>query len=770
MPSPSSTIRAFLLTASGYDSGGRYLITLWARGEDGRPIRIVIDDFRPLFFVVRTTLEALTHACVERRPLPMRTMDHQEVDCCYFAAYAAMLDAAQELRRNGVRVLESDCYPVDRYLMERFVKGGFEARGPMLGRNGIVEMHNPVVRGAEAEAPLSVMTVDIENNVATGALYCIGCGGTADICFMVGDGPDNPAVRWCRDEADCLRRFLAHVKDEDPDIILGWNVVDFDLSHLEKRCAANNVPFALGREGTARVVESQRRYTNKVVRISGRVVMDAPFMLRANQQTFEEYSLDFVASELLGEHKSITTTGREKIAHIDHLYASDKAALARYNLDDVRLTRRIFDIAGILPNAVQRTRRSGLLLDRGGGSVASFEYLYLPLLHRKGFVANDVVDVAAPGKPLSGGYVMDTVPGIYRNVLVCDFKSLYPTIIRTFLIDPLGHISRSANRIQGPVGPSFARDETILPEILRELMAARAKARTEKNPYLAQAIKILMNSFYGVLGTQGCRFFSWDLAQTITGTGQFVFKETAAFIEKEFGVRVIYGDTDSLFLLAGPDNPEPDCPDLGRRIVARVNEWLGACLRDRFGAESCLELEFEERFLHFFMPPIRGTDIGSKKRYCGTTMENGSLVLHFKGLESARTDWTEMAREFQHELYLRVFQGKPVEEYIRATVDAVRAGRVDDKLVYRKRLRKHLDEYTVNVPPHAQAAKLLDEPRSMISYFITRDGPQPVEKRAAALDYEHYIDAQIRPIAESILGCVGLTFERIVSGQQELFG
>jgi DNA polymerase-2 len=150
-------------------------------------------------------------------------------------------------------------------------------------------------------------------------------------------------------------------------------------------------------------------------------------------------------------------------------------------------------------------------------------------------------------------------------------------------------------------------------------------------------------------------------------------------------------------------------------------------------------------------------------------VKEGTLSLHFKGMESARSDWTELAKEFQSTLYMKVFTKEPVEEYILATVNRVKRGDVDDKLVYQKQLRKPLHEYTASIPPHVQAAKLLESPGHTIRYYITTDGPQPVEKVSAPLDYEHYIDAQLRPVADAILEWIDLDFDAILCGQQDLF-
>ncbi len=760
----------FLLTAAGGDRGGRFTLTLHGRAVTGEVVHIQITEYRPSFFVPRATSSVLTAGAVERRRLPLKSLDGEEVDGLYFSSLAALQDTARRIRSAAGRVYESDVHPVDRFLMERHVKGCFEVEGTATRRGRLIEFVNPHIRSADTAVTLTVFSIDIETHVAGGTIYSIACSGAADVVLMVGQEADTPTVRFFPDEAALLRAFLAHVAAEDPDIILGWNVVGFDLAFIQRRCMSLGVPFTLGRNTTARILPADPlRKRPALARIPGRAVLDVPVMLRASFHTFEEYSLDFVASEILGKRKLVRESGAMKIAAIDQLYASDKLALAHYNLEDALLTREIFDKAAILPDLVERAKLCGHLLDRVGGSVAAFDYLYLPRLHQAGYVACDVADVSSSELSVPGGHVMDSRPGLHQNVLLFDFRSLYPSIIMTFRIDPLGLASTASERVSNPVGPSFARDEHILPGIIAELLAARDRAKQTNNAPLSQAIKIIMNSFYGVLGTTGCRFFSADLASTITGTGQYILRETSAHIEQTSGCPVIYGDTDSLFVLLGAGQ-EQVAAQRATDIADEVNQWLRSQIQARFGAESALLLECERHFRYFFMPTIRGSTQGSKKRYCGALeRDDGSLQLAFTGLESARTDWTDLAQQVQHELYLRVFTQQPVEQYLVETVAAVRRGQLDDLLVYRKRIRKPLSEYTRNIPPHVKAAQLLETPPQVIAYVITRNGPQPVEQRTAVLDYEHYITTQIRPVFEQIAEWSGTSWEEIMTGQQSLF-
>ncbi len=766
----SSAAKAFLLSTSYRDNRGRFEIALYGKTEDGVPIKVIIDGFRPLFFVPRQTPPAFTSAASERKALPMKSLDHQEVDCLYFPTYRECARTAESLRASGVPVYESDINPVDRFLMERGVRGGFRVEGRIEYRGSHCYAYNPRIRGYGVSVDLTVMAIDIETNVSTGEIYSIACAGKSKKTFIRGELIEHPEMVACPNERQLLQVFFEHIGREDPDIIIGWNVIDFDLSVIQSRCDELSVPFLLGRANTARVLPSSGNHRFAVVRVQGRVVLDVPTMLRAQFYNFESYSLDNVAEQVLGKAKLISQTGAEKIAEIDRLFSEDKKALAEYNLEDSQLTLDIFKKTGILQNAVARSKLSGHLLDRLGGSVAAFDFLYLPALHRKGYVAKNTIDAERSDRLLPGGYVMDSVPGLHENVLLLDFKSLYPSLIMTFRIDPLGLHSESKSRVRGPAGPSFATDQTLLPGIIENLMQARAEAKKRRNPHLSQAVKILMNSFYGVLGTPGCRFFSYDLASTITETGRCILKMTSKYIEEHFGKKVIYGDTDSLFILLG-SQAQGNAQATGKEIVSEVNGWLTAELKKVYGVEPALELEFETHFRHFFMPTVRGGTQGSKKRYCGAIEnQNGDLQLMFKGLESARTDWTQLSREFQHELYMRIFRNQPVEDYIQRTIQRVRSGEVDEMLVYRKKINKPLSQYVGTAPPHVQAARLLDVQPRAISYYITVEGPQPVEKRHAPLDYDHYITAQIQPIAESILESKGLDFESIVTGQQDLFG
>jgi DNA polymerase-2 len=333
--------------------------------------------------------------------------------------------------------------------------------------------------------------------------------------------------------------------------------------------------------------------------------------------------------------------------------------------------------------------------------------------------------------------------------------------------------------VPGYFGGRFHRQKHILPDLIRHLGEQREAARSKGNKPLSQAIKIIMASCYGVLGSEGCRFYDTRLSASITKRGHDIILRTSEWIRQQ-GYDVIYGDTDSVFVWLRDNLDDESADETGRNLARDLNRWWQDELKADFGLESYLELEYETHYRQFFMPSIRGEETGSKKRYAGIIASDNQLV--FKGLEAVRSDWTKLARRFQKELYRRVFYGEPYQLWLKAEVDALLAGERDDELTYRKRLKRPLPMYQRSRPPHAKAAAKMDdwlkhhgrpekyqERGGWISYMLTVNGPEPVEIRQSAIDYNHYLEKQLQPVAEAIFQFTGDDFAAIAGIQHTLF-
>lgn len=803
---------AFLLTRQWRDTRDGIAVDLWWATEQGS-CWTQITRQEMVFFVLREDAEQI-QALIKRvrqwrmAEVELKTFRDKPVNALYFRSHRSARDAMDILQQHSIDFWESDIRPPERYLMERFITAG--AQLDMASASHAAQLSPPRLQStiqplidprltplADSDShwrpSLRMLSLDIETSMDAKQLYSIGVWSDADKkVFMVGEGDNTDWLVFCADEKACLLAFFECMQIIDPDILIGWNLVQFDLLVLENICKRLNMELQLGRANQSihwrhEELDGGRSF----VVIPGRVALDGIELLKAANYRYESYSLQNISQELLCESKLITGSNRGD--DITELFKTDKLALAEYNLRDCELVWKIFIRQELLDFALERSQLTGLLLDRIGGSVAAFEYLYLPRLHRRGYIAPNLgeleSDVVSPG-----GYVMNSRPGIYDNVLVLDFKSLYPSIIRTFLIDPCAFWLAQhqqldeAETVAGFNEAYFAREGHILPTIIEQLSAARDRAKQHKNAPLSHAIKIIMNSFYGVLGSTGCRFFDPRVCSSITLRGHEIIQRSRDWIEQQ-GYAVIYGDTDSLFVwlenncLGKAPKDAALCNKIGTRLAKELNNWWQQTLRDEFNLKSALEIQYETHYLRFLMPTIRGSELGTKKRYAGLVDVNGEPEMVFKGLENVRTDWTQLAKDFQSELYRKVFAGEDYLDFVRATNDEVLAGKRDMELIYRKRLRRHLHEYQKNVPPHVQAARKYVQLTGehlrrgdWISYLITSNGPEPVGRyevdmamRQSPIDYQHYIDKQLTPVADSILHFLNESLNQLVDQQLSLF-
>ncbi len=443
------------------------------------------------------------------------------------------------------------------------------------------------------------------------------------------------------------------------------------------------------------------------------------------------------------------------------------AAFALYARTDARLAYQIVGKLAVVPLAFARSQLAGMTPDRVAASIASFDFLYLSELEKQRIVAPTVrsgdsrVHVAQ-----QGGHVLEPLPGLHRNVWVFDFRSLYPSIIRTFNIDPLSYVADApadADLIRTP-GGAFHREPAILPRMLDDLFPRREAARQAGDEVASHAIKILMNSFYGVLGTPACRFCNPALANSITGSGREILLWSKRWFEAA-GFTVMYGDTDSLFVHSHDDDAQR-AHERGRQLATGLNAQLAKYIEDRWRVASRLELKLEKLYVKLFLLQARHSTRGASKRYAGLRYGAGSP--EFVGMEAVRRDWTALAKQVQRELYQRLFSDQSVDRYLADIVAQVRAGGLNDALVYRKGLRKDAGEYTATTPPHVAAARKSAQTGRTISYVMTTAGAEPTDNVRHPIDREHYIEKQIRPVAEPVLATLGLDFEQVIGDRRQL--
>ncbi len=763
------------------------------RLQDGRTFGIVERRLSPRFFVRERDVTAVAPIAHSPRVVVetscRRTMDGETVVRLHGPSARALNELAKRLAELRVPTFEADIPLHRQYLMGSGLRGPVVIRGRAReGRYVDTVFIDPEVGPADFEPRLRLLSFDIEttpeHDCVTGfsaVLWSNDAPASPEEVHMVAAPlPAAPPHLHCHpDEGALLQAFVECIRRRDPDLLTGWNVLDFDLPVLEKRFKAHGIPFRLGRTRDASRILPGQRFGGTTAIIHGRQVIDAMHLVRRTLTRFDDFRLETVARGILGRGKKTGPANEaDQAARIEELRRKNPGGFAEYCLEDARLVRDILAREQLVARTIRRATLTGLPLNRAWGSVAAFEFLYIGALHEREYVAPtlDLERADTAGAP--GGLVLEPRAGLYTDVLVFDFKSLYPSIIRTFNIDPLA--ARQARDLPdgecvfAPNGVGFARGPAILPAMIEQFWRERDRAKAAGDDLASHTYKIVMNSFYGVLGTRSCRFGDSRLAGAITSFGHLLLRWCRDRLTG-MGHEVIYGDTDSLFVAARlPQNADAaEAHQLGERLRTRLNRDLDAFIQDTYRLESRLEIEFETHYSRFLLPQARGqAGKGRAKGYAGLHRKDGKDVLDIVGMEAVRSDWTDMAHHFQENLLRLVFADAhtaEIEQFIRSWIQRLKRGELDGELVYRKRLRKRLDAYTRTTPPHVKAARLLHAPSGLIRYLITTDGPQPESDRTSPIDYVHYINKQIAPLLEAIAAVRDIDVAGAVRGEPRLF-
>jgi len=672
---------------------------------------------------------------------------------------------------------ETDIKPVQRFFIDNDLLGSVEIQGEHESSEKVDRIYkNPTLKPVQFIPKLKILSLDIESDKKTNKLFCIGLHSEnyKKNFFVTNKKLENTIS--CKTEEECLRKFRDEIMKFDPDIITGWNLIDFDLKLLQYLFSKHKINFDLGRDNQeAKIRIENNFFKSSSANFPGRQILDAlnlirdPFIKEApsiKNAKFDTYTLDDVSKTILGTGKLIK--GRKRHEELEKLYHTDQQKLVDYNLLDCKLVYDIMDKTKIIDLAIERSQLTGMPLDKITASIAAFDSLYIREARKRGLVS-PTTHYSQKESKIIGGYVQTPPHGIYHNVLVLDFKSLYPSIIKTFNLDPASYLGKNKekNSIESPNKVYFKNQDGILTDILQKLHEARELAKKNSRELANYSIKIIQNSFYGVLASPNCRYFDFDLASSITNFGRQIIQLTAKEIEKK-GFKVIYSDTDSNFVETKLEKNKALL--LGKEIQEQINNFYQNWVKENYNRKSFLELEFEKLYISLMFPLTRTKDSekAAKKRYAGLIEKNGKEELEIVGLEAIRGDWTEAAQEFQRELLLKVFKKEPLEIFIREYIKNIKEGKFDNKLLYKKSIRKDLTEYTKTTPPHVKAARQLDALDSnIIQYYITKEGPEPLQKLKHKLDYDHYVEKQIKPIANQVLALLGKDFDSLINSSKQ---
>ena len=474
---------------------------------------------------------------------------------------------------------EADILFPNRFLIDKGINGGVRVSERRLETDSLQVPHTEVV-AADVESDLRVNIFDIEVNDRNGfpedgeePIICLTSYDSFDDQYIawiwepdVGDGEiptdlsdyepyrDDIAVEIRRYETESamLDGFISYLERTDPDILTGWNFEDFDapyfLDRLEVVGQRSGVDENLSIDRLSRVDEVWRSGWGGP-NIKGRVVFDLLYGYKRTQFTeLDSYRLDAVGETELG-------VGKERYAgDIGDLWENDPTRLLEYNLRDVELCVEIDRKQGLIAFWDEVRKFVGCKLEDAptpGDAVDQY------VLHK----AYGKFALPTKGKQESeefeGGAVFDPITGVKENVTVLDLKSLYPMCMVTINAGPETKVDDdfAGETYRAPNGTRFRKEpDGIMREMVDELLTEREekkKLRNEYNPDTAEyaiydtqqaAVKVIMNSLYGVTGWDRFRLYDKEGAAAVTATGRKVIDFTAT-AANELDYEIAYGDS-----------------------------------------------------------------------------------------------------------------------------------------------------------------------------------------------------------------------------------
>jgi DNA polymerase I len=697
------------------------IIHLFGRGEDGVLHKLDITGFRPYFYIpeAQSSLEHPEEVILDR-------------ETSYVSIYGNPVLRAYVTRPSDVREVrdrythyEADVTFTSRFLIDNGLTGGVESPADYVDYREL--------KSTPIKAPLRTCILDIEctdergfPDADTDEILCLTCWDSFDNTFVTffynpsgrsldiatleaaNKGkkgcydPDIHTVHEFGDEKAMLTAFIRYLKDKNPDVLTGWNSVDFDMPYIVRRMEMlgmktemlGRLPGTVGERGTIR----------------GRSQFDLlAGYKRMKQQQQESYRLDAIAEEELGR-KKVHFTGR-----MCDMWRDNPEKLVEYNFVDVDLCvginkkNRIIDffmeVAHYVGCPFEKTMVSSVVVDNYILRRAHGKYV----LPSKGQSTEEMFE---------GALVLEPSLGLKENVVVFDLKALYPMSMMTLNASP--ETKDPNGELVAPNGVRFRKSpDGLTRSILAELMTERDNKKKERDKYSPDSeeykvldmqqdvLKIIMNTYYGVSGYARFRLYDREIASATTATGRDMISATKTIIEAE-GYKVIYGDTDSNFC-AFPPGPLEDTLARAKLVEDKLNEFYPKHAKDKLNADkSYFSIRFQKIYKLFFQA-------GKKKRYAGNLIykEGKTLdIIDIVGFEIRRSDTPHIARKVMRDVMEMILRGKTYEEvrkYLREFIGKYMKGEFSlDEIGIPGGIQKNLDDYE-NADSHVRGARYSNE-------------------------------------------------------------
>ena len=591
---------------------------------------------------------------------------------------------------------------------------------------------------------------------------------------------ENKSIEFVDGEAQLIERFIETIEQYKPDILVGFYSDGFDLPYIITRAKKYDINLTINLDYS---VPTLARGKSESIMLFGIAHIDLFKFINKilGIHDLEFLSLQEIANQLLGEEKM-----QVDIDSLARIWDNKPELLEKfclYNLKDAELTYKL--LLKILPNITELVKLIALpLADINRMSTSQLVEWYIIrqiqdfneiILNRPSFQEQQKRRL----QTYKGAFVYEPLPGLYNNIAVFDFRSLYPSIIvaHNICLSTLNcHCCKNtAKRIPGTNDWFCTKHRGIIPQIVESLVTRRMRIKEllKQHPdsllkARSQNLKLLANAFYGYLGFFAARWYNLKCAQSITALGRYYINKVISIAQNK-GFKVIYADTDSIFLEL-KNKTRSDA----LAFAAEINQQL----------PSFMELEFEGFYPKGIFVATKEKDTaGAKKKYA-LLSENGEIVV--KGFETVRRNWSQIAKELQMEvlkIILKESNPEKAKEYVRKIIALLKEGKIPNELlVIRIQLQKEVSDYA-SIAPHVAIAKKLQSagyqigPGSMIKYIIKR-GKGLVRERAVlpeqleqgGYDAEYYIQHQIIPAVERIFEVFGIKKENLLEQSQKQLG
>lgn len=854
-----------ILDADYFREDNQPIIRIFGRSEDGESVCCLVPGFEPYFYLSASgDLQKLgeqimgrfegvkTFEIVERfEPIGYQeTKKHMLKITTYDPGNVPEIrdDVASILGVNAI--YETDILFRNRFLIDKGFKGmgwvstGME--GPVQNGKILCERTIRTSNISEvqkiANSSLKYMAFDIECLPHDGGMPTPEVSPVIMVSFAFEpaykghktlvlvmkevEGVDED-VEMLPEESDLLDRFFEIIRDYDPDVITGYNINGFDVPYITDRVkllneSGSNINSAVGRD--SRVLNYRKVINRTIVSITGRVVVDSLPLIR-QQFSLKRYTLRNVSKELLNMEKlDVDAADMEE-------HWNDSGEKIRkfidYSRRDSELALDLLLDLKLLDKYIALSRVSGVLLQDtvSGGQTNMVEHILLTEFGKQGRVMSTKPDEETSAfrrkqnEGLKGGAVLEPEKGLHKNVIVLDYKSLYPTIMMahnlcyTTVVAPGKYPEDKV--IKSPSKGEFVKPEMfkgIVPSVLEALLDKRVETKnlmkqaSDEGEYQVLdatqlALKILLNSFYGYSGYARARLYSLQMANSVTSIGRgniartedivcnrigkVILRGNEAYLldeidelrddDKVVKLSVAYGDTDSVFVHCKNEQDLEfeegvfsldDSALVGKKVASIVTASL----------PDPMELEFEAAAKRVLLI--------AKKRYAQwifePTNDGWTDSIKVKGLETVRRDWCELTSKMLNRVLELVLKEGDIEgsvEHVRDLVDRVRnldaqkdADLFED-LVLTKNFSKSPKSYK-NKQPHLTVVENIQRrtgvrpsigeriPFVIIAgkgLFVDRaEDPDYVRENNVPLDVDYYIQKQMLPPVERILSVFGV--------------